>query len=164
MTTQISQKIANLSRQIERINLEFLETNVLDRAIILNITIGPNSTTQTDAAAAVETEHPTEDGQVIQPTAELSTAPVRLFSMSDSALLHNLGIYYVTTLEETDHLALVRGPDPNGAKPHDWATYYTDQFNIKLGHSKIESLDTVALSLQLGIEDTDDNTKYRDLQ
>ncbi|KAG8164089.1 hypothetical protein KVR01_006007 [Diaporthe batatas] len=84
--TQIQNKVANLSRQIEAIDLEFLETKVLDHAVIVNIG--------------------TADAEDITAVPETST---HIFSPLVSELQNNLAYRSSIVLTGTDHLSLVMG-------------------------------------------------------
>lgn len=155
MASRMLSKITNLARQIERTNLEFLETKVLDRAAILNITTGPEKQEKANAAnetqveqqleqqneanAANDTETAKQPEQQIEANKQTSDAPMTpsgLFSLCKGGMFHTLGIYYMLCLQTTDHLGLVRGPDPSGADPFDWAASFSELFNERLGYSK----------------------------
>ncbi|KAH8765998.1 ankyrin repeat-containing domain protein [Diaporthe sp. PMI_573] len=113
--TQTLRKITNLSRQIEKINLEFLETNVMDRAHIINFTGQEKNETQANATMIPQTaaQDTNADNQVINSATDLPTTPHRIFSVHHSAMVHNLGLYYTLPLVRTDHLDLVRGDEPS---------------------------------------------------
>lgn len=155
MASRMLSKITNLARQIERTNLEFLETKILDRAAILNITTGPEKQEKADAAnetkveqqpeqqnetnAANETQIEQQPGQQIEANRQTSDAPMTptgVFSLCKGGMFHTLGVYYMLCLQTTDHLGLVRGPDPSGADPFDWAAHFSELFNERLGYSK----------------------------
>lgn len=172
MTSRMLSKITNLARQIERTNLEFLETKVLDRAAILNITTGPekqekanaanetqveqqpeqqneaNAANETqseqqpeqqdeaNAANETQTEQPEQQIEANRQTSDAPMTPTGLFSLCKGGMFHTLGIYYMLCLQTTDHLGLVRGPDPSGADPFDWAASFSELFNERLGYSK----------------------------
>lgn len=137
LRTRILPKISHLARQIERANLEFLETKVLDRAIILNITTGPEK--HEEPAAADQTEPEQNSAQQLETKKQITDSPAisgGLFSVHDGGLFHTLGIFYMLCLQTTDHLGLVRGHDSSGPDPFDWVDSLSDLFNIKLGYSK----------------------------
>lgn len=137
MTSRMLSKISNLARQIERTNLEFLETKILDRAAILNITTGPEMQEKASAASETQTEHkPEQQIEANRQTNDASITPVGLFSLCKDGMFHTLGIFYMLCLQTTDHLGLVRGPDPSGPDPFDWAASFSELFNERLGYSK----------------------------
>lgn len=175
MISQTLTKISNLARQIERTNLEFLESKILDRAAILNITTGPEKQEQANAAKETQTEQQTEQQNETNAADDTETAEQQdeqqneanvaddtetakqqpeqqneanrqttdsaithsgLFSLYNGGMLHTLGIFYTLCLQTTDHLGLVRGPDPSGADPFDWAASFSELFNERLGYSK----------------------------
>lgn len=137
MTSRVLSKISNLARQIERTNLEFLETKILDRAAILNITTGPERQEEANAANATQTEHkPEQQIEANRQTNDAPTNPDGLFSLCKGGTFHRLGIFYMLCLQTTDHLGLVRGPDPSGPDPFDWAASFSEFFNERLGYSK----------------------------
>lgn len=128
-------KIHHLARQIKRTNLEFLETKVLDRAIIFNITTRPEKQAEPEQGPAQENE-----------AFDSPTMPGGLFSVHNGGMFHNLGIHYTSCLQTTDHLGLVRWPDPLGPYLLEWAaTYYYELMNTKLGYSKAWPLEQMTL-------------------
>lgn len=142
MKTKTFQRVANLSRQIHKINLEFLETKILDRAVVMNITVGPVRPGQSDVARPPQMEqHRTEHNEATKRTSErtsertsdLSTTPFRLFSMHERCKHQNFGLYYMLSLKTMDHVELVRGFDPS--EP-DWVTTFAGKFNVTQGFSK----------------------------
>lgn len=173
MISRMLTKISNLARQIERTNLEFLDSKIMDRAAILNITTGPEKQEQANAAketqaaeqpeqqkeanAANDTEteqqpekeneadaaNDTETAENLEQqneanrqTTDSAITPSGLFSLYNGGMFHTLGIFYTLCLQTTDHLGLVRGPDPLGADPFDWAASFSELFNERLGYSK----------------------------
>lgn len=125
--TKILQKISTLASQINKINLEFLETNILDRAVILNITSAPKEQGQTDAACESETgQQPTvAQDTVDEQTANTPKSSRQLFPIHARCFPHQLGIFYTAWWDTTDHAGLVRNDDSSGL---DWASSYHFQF------------------------------------
>lgn len=155
MISRMLTKISNLARQIERTNLEFLDSKILDRAAILNITTGPEKQEQANAAKETQTEQqpeqqneanaandtetaeqPEQRNEANKQTTDSAITPSGLFSLYNGGMFHTLGIFYTLCLQTTDHLGLVKGPDTSGADPFDWAASFSELFNERLGYSK----------------------------
>lgn len=114
-----------------------METKVLDRAVAFNITTGPERQDDADAGNEAESEQNfVQENEVKQQTAESPKGPGGIFSVYNGGMFHSLGIYYTLCLQTTDHLGLVRGPDPSGSDPLDWATFVSNFFNTSSGNSK----------------------------
>lgn len=139
LRTRVFPKIAHLARQIERANLEFLETKVLDRAIILNITAGPGKHDEAASANQKETEQNFAQQEAKKQIPGSPAISDGLFSVYGGGLFHTLGIFYVLCLQTTDsdHLGLVRGYDyESGPDSFNWTAFLSKLFNSKLGYSK----------------------------
>lgn len=148
LRTKVLTKIGNLARQIERINLEFHDTKVLDRAVILNITTVPEKQTQADEVNETQTEPKSvEQKQAEKHSSDLPTSPASLFSQCHGGIYPSLGIFYTALLYSADHAGLVRGPDPSsGGDLFDWTTVFSELFNERLGYSKHHPSDLMKLT------------------
>lgn len=155
------QKITNLSRQIEKINLDFLETNIMDRAHILNFAGQEKNETQADANMTAQTtmQDSSTDNKVVNSTSDLPITPHRIFPVYQSALLHVLGLYYTLPLTKTNHLDLVRGADPS--ESWDRSAFFSKEWNVLFGFGKPDFPLSIKLGCELEIRKTDHNTKYR---
>lgn len=136
--TRMVQKISNLAHQIERINLEFLESNVLDRAVVVNITLAPEQEIN-DVAREPQTEQHITAGEIKadEQKTDHPTALCRPFSTYTGLIFHNLESFYTLCLEKTDHLCLVRGSDTGESTPAHWVSHFSDLFNVKSGYGKL---------------------------
>lgn len=132
------QKISNLAHQIERTNLEFLESNVLDRAVVMNITLAPEQE-MNDVAREPQTEQHMTAGEnkADEQKTDHPTTLCRPFSTYTGLIFHNVESFYTLRLEKTDHLCLVRGSDPGESTPAHWAFHFRDFFNQKSGYGKL---------------------------
>lgn len=124
------QKIRTLARHIERTNLEFLETKVLDRAVVINITSGPEQQVMTNAAQESQTEPHSMEEKMTN-----GKKPDCPFSEYTCQMFHNLGMFYTLHLETTDHLGLVRGPDLSASL--NWAKHLSSLFKVRSGFGKL---------------------------
>lgn len=124
------QKIRTLARQIERTNLEFLESKVLDRAVVINILSGPEQQVMTNAAQESQTERHSMEEKTSN-----RKEPDCPFSTNTCQMFNNLGMFYTLRLETTDHLGLVRGPDLSA--PFNWTEHFSSLFKVRSGFGKI---------------------------
>lgn len=129
------QKIDSLASQIERINLEFLETNILDRALVVNITSAPKGQ-EIDVDCEPQGGHQSTEAQktVNEQTPGTPQSSRHLLPIHTRCMAHNSGIFYTAWWDTTDPLGLVMDHDSSGS---DWASYLSDLFDKKPGWSKL---------------------------
>lgn len=134
--TRILQKISSLTSQIERINLEFLETNVLDRSVVAYITSAPKEQAQTDVACEPQAGNQStgDQNKVVEQTADTPQSPLHLFPIRTRCMPHNSGIFYTAWWDTTDHLGLVRN---HGSSGSGWVSDFVQIPNASLGWSKL---------------------------
>lgn len=135
MKKRILQKIRHLARQIERVNLEFLETNVLDRAVVLNVISEPQGQGQTDVTNEPQVMGPVaKEGKAAEHTRNPALSAFFPFSPYTCTPCHNLGFCSVSKLSGVGHAELVRNPKVSNGIP--WAALLVVFFNQVAGYSK----------------------------
>lgn len=140
------QKVSNLARQIEKINMEFLETKMLDRAVIINVFSLPDKEPFSDkpeehgpAHELQPLEQPVEAEQQSErrlnaPSDDPSPTSFTPFSRYSCSGFHNFEVSCRARLASGDHLGLVRGSNPSDA--FDWVGYFQPKLNEYDGISK----------------------------
>lgn len=134
--TKILPKISQLAHQVERINLEFLESNVLDRAVILNVNSPPEQGLTDVARESQMGQHKAEENEANKQNADHSKALHSPFTTYTGLNFHNLEIFYTFRSEKIDHLWLVDGARPGESGSANWVTHFSEVLNRESGYSK----------------------------
>lgn len=124
--TRALDKIRNIARQIERINLDFLESKVLDRALTINVFSGPDPQ-KAPSTTGQPQEGPDPVGEEMAANHEASHP----FASYTGQMVPNLGMFYTFRVETIDHLGLVRGTWPEQVEKEgaDWVRSLGSMFH-----------------------------------
>lgn len=132
----VLQKIHNLAHSVDNINLQFHETKLYSRLLVLNIFSLPDTRQESAGSVAPSPEQTMFRTEPLRLTAEASPTSLTPFSRYTLTLFQPFECCGRRRLTEIDHLGLVRGSEGVGPKD-DWVAIYGRKFNEELGFSTL---------------------------
>lgn len=116
-------KIRNLAQQVDKINLEFLDTKLFSRLVSINVF--HLDALKTDESSDNQTDGTTDPSSTVM---ELPTAPASPFSRYTLTMHHSFSALGVFSQEAISHADLVRG-DGDRDEDDSWVFVVKERFN-----------------------------------